>query len=656
MAMDKSKLQAYFHTHYLSRQEVLFKLPFSVSIERFWPELMNQRKASGTILSLYDAVGKPYWYVLTDKMVGASEKLCEEAMNQEGDFDPYRAPMTSAMTEEMFFTSFVEGAQIPLQEAMSFLGRGTEPENVQEQMIWNNRQAWSVMMKGLYRPLDESFMKGLAFMLTDEMEGRAEDYRQTDEHEIAAMTNEHYAVPSASVLPERMREYVEFLRKSDVHPLIKAAVGQAYLLVTRPFQEGNERLSRMVSSAVLLRSGYDYFRDISISGMIARESYRYYKAMCEILRSENENDLTYFIEYYIDLLARALEGKKARDKQRDDEQNKEALERERQMAHQPLISTTSASLPQAIEPRNTEATESPPLPALPAKKTSGGIHEILMSHSTRMTDRKTRIEKTLIGFLARGIRSFTREQWQTEAGVAKGTAQDDCWYMLHMTIVVSQRNGINTTYTLTSNAVADSCGTGGHDDYALIRQSLLDLQETGTEREQRIAAQVAEFLEHGIITFSHSEWSAQTGLSRSVNNEDLRTAVNHDLIEQTDNGYRICKRVDLDRRFRTPTPMIRNAVSRLLACYAEQSFTTSDVVNQLSVKANTAAYCLEQLMQKGIITQDRVGQRTYRYAFTKEFLSRRRQNNVITRAETPTTSTNRTGIAAAPRPSSTMQL
>ena len=41
--------------------------------------------------------------------------------------------------------------------------------------------------------------------------------------------------------------------------------------------------------AVLLRCGYDFFRDISISGMIARENYRYYKAMREILRAENGN-------------------------------------------------------------------------------------------------------------------------------------------------------------------------------------------------------------------------------------------------------------------------------------------------------------------------------------------------------------------------------
>ena len=347
MAMDKDRLLQYFQQHYLSRQEVLFKLPLNVSIDTFWPELLNRRKAGAIILPLSNAAGMPYWYVLTEKMIAASERLCAEAMEQEECFDPYRAPMTSAMTEEMFFTSFVEGAQIPLQEAMDFLQRGTEPENIQEQMIWNNRHAWSGMIGSLYRPLDEGFVKSLAFMLTEEMDNCAEDYRQTDQHPIAAMNSEPYEVPSAYSLPDRMTEYYAFLQAGNVHPLIKAAVGQAYILVARPFPEGNERLSRMISSAVLLRSGYDFFRDISISSVIAKENYRYYKCMQEILRSENGGDLTYFMEYYLDLLVRALDSKKERERRRV----QESLAREREMAREPLRAPSApASQVEAVFP------------------------------------------------------------------------------------------------------------------------------------------------------------------------------------------------------------------------------------------------------------------------------------------------------------------
>ena len=330
--MDKEKLLTYFQDHYLSRQEVLFKLPLSYSIDTFWPELLNRRKAQASILPLYNAAGMPYWYSLTPGMVQASERLCEEAISQQKVFDPYRAEMTSAMTEEMFFTSFVEGAQIPLQAAMDFLQRGTEPESIQEQMIWNNRRAWAEMIGAIYRPLDEPFVKSLAFMLTEEMDGCAADYRQMDSHPIAAMNAEPYDVPPAYCLQDRMNEYYSFLQQGGIHPLIKASAAQAFLLVTRPFPEGNERLSRMISSAVLLRSGYDFFRDISISSVIARESYRYYKSMCEIIRGENGGDLTYFMDYYLGLLVRALDARNERIRRRE----QEALARERELALVPL--------------------------------------------------------------------------------------------------------------------------------------------------------------------------------------------------------------------------------------------------------------------------------------------------------------------------------
>ena len=41
--MDKQQLLGYFQDHYLSRQDVLFKLPLNISIDSFWQDLVNQR-------------------------------------------------------------------------------------------------------------------------------------------------------------------------------------------------------------------------------------------------------------------------------------------------------------------------------------------------------------------------------------------------------------------------------------------------------------------------------------------------------------------------------------------------------------------------------------------------------------------------------------
>ena len=47
MAMDREKLLAFFQAHYLSRQEVLFKLPLNVSIGYAMLFVVRNDNASG---------------------------------------------------------------------------------------------------------------------------------------------------------------------------------------------------------------------------------------------------------------------------------------------------------------------------------------------------------------------------------------------------------------------------------------------------------------------------------------------------------------------------------------------------------------------------------------------------------------------------------
>ena len=527
MAMDKDRLLQYFQQHYLSRQEVLFKLPLNISIESFWPELLNCRKARATILPLFNATGMPYWYVLTEKMVAASERLCIEAMEQEDCFDPYRAPMTSAMTEEMFFTSFVEGAQIPLQEAMDFLQRGTEPENIQEQMIWNNRHAWTSMIGSLYRPLDEDFVKSLAFMLTEEMDNCAEDYRQTDQHPIVAMNNEQYEVPPAYRLPDRMTDFYIFLQEGNVHPLIKAAVGQAYILVARPFPEGNERLSRMISSAVLLRSGYDFFRDISISSVIAKENYRYYKCMQEILRSENGGDLTYFTEYYLDLLVRALDSKKDRERRLVED----TLARQREMAREPLSTTNSPAVkPEGLllaeESSISDESQRTAKP-WPLQSVDMFLTQVQkLKHSPKSVHREypAKIQR----MLDLGLLRFTVSQWSHVQGIARKDADYECrvLYQKGLTDRHQDVNPIEYSFRITGasgvppyheegtvKAQQKEANESPPSITAAFEKKLRDFEQSKSDTKQRTAATVRELIRRGIISFARSEWAEYTGLS-----------------------------------------------------------------------------------------------------------------------------------------------
>ena len=660
MAMDKEMLLQRLQSQYLTRQEVLFKLPLNISISTFWPELVERRKMNSVVLPLHRADGKPMWYVLTDKMIAASERLCSLALDCDVTIDPYKSSLTSAITEEIFFTSFVEGAQITLQEAMEFLERGTEPENVQEQMIQNNRQAWSDMIRMLYYPLDDRYVRMLAYRLTEEMEGQASDYRQTDSHIIAAMGKEAYEVPPASAIPGLMQEYFDFLASTEIHPLIKAAVGQAYLLVTRPFPEGNERLSRMISYAVLLRSGYDFLRDISISGMIARESFRYFKSMQDIIRAENGGDLTYFIEYYLDLLARSIDAKAEQDQRR----REEALLLERQAATKPLarseppaeIATPPAAPPQeepvpVFRPEdsveisigleeledsaeaNGEAPESQPTESPPPifETVDEYLSYLQDAEANRMGRTQSKRIERLINGLSRiarsGATTFMKNDWEQMTEISDSIAKDDIYLMLKLGLILCETPGspreprvyhllIRDENTLKT---ADEDAEFGREEIEALKQAIEKMHASEYARERQSAAGLLDMLENGRMEFSFAEWM----LRNPVANKDagfglLRVAMNYGFLEYEDGLYRFVRDIKNGPKcFHMPDKQ-REVLLKLMDAFPDEKFTIRSASELTGLKYGTVGYYLDNFTQRGILKVTKALPNVNFYEFSSE--------------------------------------
>lgn len=354
--MDREKLFRHLEQRYTSKRDLISRIPLGTQPDALWQELLNQRRSRSTVLPLYNYKGLPYWFVTTDKMVAVSEKIVEALYENEREFDPYTEALPVSTLEEVFYTSYVEGSQISIQDAMEFLTSDQPPRDIEEQMITNNRQAGSYASSNIYRPIDAEYLKELVYLLTDGMDQGGQDLRSTNEVDLAPASGETFEFPSVRTIPDRLNELSAFLELPNIHPLIKAAVAQAYLMILRPFPEGNERLGRMVSNIILLRTGYTFFGEISLSALIARRSYSYYEAMFNILREENGCDLTYFIEYYLELLSRAVDERRLKQRQKED-QSRQA---EMALAHTPLMASAPAADP---APPGTEIAQICELPA-----------------------------------------------------------------------------------------------------------------------------------------------------------------------------------------------------------------------------------------------------------------------------------------------------
>ncbi len=331
--MDKERLFRYLDRKYCSKSEIIPNIPLGENADAIWAEILQSRRDRGIELPLKNVNGDAYWYILTNKMISASEVIVDELLEQENTAEPHMS--TVSTIEEIYYTGFMEGAQISVQDAMEFLQSGGEPESVEELILLNSRQAAGFAAENMYHAIDSNYLHNLAYFLTEGLDNGSGDYRLTDTVEIPSLQGETVMLPPAGMIPEQTERFAGFLADTGTHPLIKAAAAQAWVLAYRPFPEGNERLARLLSNVILIRAGYTFFGNISISSVLARTSYEYFRAIANILRVENGADLTYFLEYYLVALSSAVNEVKARKQQQADT----VIEAEHKLATVPLAGT-----------------------------------------------------------------------------------------------------------------------------------------------------------------------------------------------------------------------------------------------------------------------------------------------------------------------------
>ena len=94
--------------------------------------------------------------------------------------------------------------------------------------------------------------------------------------------------------PKEMAELVlwtnENLQAQEVHPLLVIAVFVVHFLAIHPFQDGNGRLSRVLTTLLLLRAGYSYVPYSSFERVIEANKTGYYLALRRAQETITDDD------------------------------------------------------------------------------------------------------------------------------------------------------------------------------------------------------------------------------------------------------------------------------------------------------------------------------------------------------------------------------
>jgi len=107
-----------------------------------------------------------------------------------------------------------------------------------------------------------------------------------------------HVAPPAKRVPELMADLFEWLKKSDVHPLIKSCVFHYEFEFIHPFQDGNGRMGRLWQT-VILKEWKEVFAWLPVETLVKENQKEYYSVLGV---SDSVANSTKFIEFMLSVM------------------------------------------------------------------------------------------------------------------------------------------------------------------------------------------------------------------------------------------------------------------------------------------------------------------------------------------------------------------
>ena len=205
----------------------------------------------------------------------------------------------------------IEGIRTTNTRLKQLVSEKTTPKNRNEQEIAGYRDALAVIHESFeYIPLTPNYLLQLHKILYSYSEKDVGGRFKNVQNYISAIDREGkqftlFTPPAPYETPDMVSELCdEFNRaiaKCEVDPLILIPIFIHDFLCIHPFLDGNGRMSRLLTTLLLYRSGYMIGKYISLEAKIAKNKNLYYDAL-ELSQArwyEGNDDPTPFVKYLL---------------------------------------------------------------------------------------------------------------------------------------------------------------------------------------------------------------------------------------------------------------------------------------------------------------------------------------------------------------------
>ncbi|MBN2595502.1 MAG: Fic family protein [Marinifilaceae bacterium] len=93
-----------------------------------------------------------------------------------------------------------------------------------------------------------------------------------------------------------------YISDNETHPLVKCAIFAYEFVSIHPFQDGNGRLSRLLSTLLLLKHGYKWIQYVSFEYEIESRKTEYYRVLRNCQAQRPNEDVTDWIRFFFNAL------------------------------------------------------------------------------------------------------------------------------------------------------------------------------------------------------------------------------------------------------------------------------------------------------------------------------------------------------------------
>lgn len=103
---------------------------------------------------------------------------------------------------------------------------------------------------------------------------------------------------------DAIRELVNWYNsETEIHPLIRIAAFVYDFLSVHPFQDGNGRLSRLISTLLLLKNGYKWIQYVSFEHEIENRKDEYYQVLRSCQAQRPKENITVWMHFFLSCLS-----------------------------------------------------------------------------------------------------------------------------------------------------------------------------------------------------------------------------------------------------------------------------------------------------------------------------------------------------------------